>query len=430
MTPNEGVANAPIITSRGVGPVTEATPGVPETDGEWGEPYGEWSEEISGSPPNEEGWDYMIVSSGTDINWGPGYGDWEYGITYDGFGNWEIIDVWRDGTGECEGIGVRGRAWNDISGSTTQFRNGPTESSENAPMGGTWTWGYRYNRTKTKAWNLDVFGDWTYYGDWIDCGVYCSWDDWIKPWCTPPHLMDERHQWRASKYHGYSSPLGYGYMDEYYWRCMSRTRYSNNSEWSAWEDVNNHGYLPFPPFAIETPYNVDELGIVSNWNVRFVQRGEQVIVQKQPTKYFHVVNTTYKKRTKTWIPGDNGTPEIPGSASVNAVSSVNTSFASFSVNSSGISLGGDGSHSHTINILTTATSNDAAHTHTVSASGIADIDVSGKTESGGAHSHTYSFKYKDLYLLDILGNPTTVKVPNAGETTVKNRKMRIWRRTA
>jgi hypothetical protein len=137
-----------------------------------------------------------------------------------------------------------------------------------------------------------------------------------------------------------------------------------------------------------------------------------------------VTGVQYERRTKTWVPGTPEIPYNPGSGSVNAVSSVNTSFTSFSVNTSGISLGGDGSHSHTISIPTSGSSNENGHTHAVLASGIADINVSGSTISGGAHSHTFNFQYSEL--IDINNQNTRI----ASETTVKNRKMRIWRRTA
>jgi hypothetical protein len=136
------------------------------------------------------------------------------------------------------------------------------------------------------------------------------------------------------------------------------------------------------------------------------------------------VEDTYKKRSKTWVDANDGSPEIPGSGIAYAVSSVNTSFTSFSVNTTGISLGGDGSHSHTISIPTSGSSNENGHTHTVSASGIADINVSGSTISGGTHNHTFDFIYNELK--DISNQNTKI----ATETTVKNRQMRIWRRTA
>jgi hypothetical protein len=122
------------------------------------------------------------------------------------------------------------------------------------------------------------------------------------------------------------------------------------------------------------------------------------------------------------------TSAVAANGSISVVTSVTPSTSSIS---GSFSTASGGSHSHTVSIpSTTTTTESAPHTHTVNASGNNLIEVEGQTISGGTHSHTYSFKYRDLYLLDLLGNPTTVKVPIAGETTVKNRKMRIWRRTA
>jgi hypothetical protein len=234
------------------------------------------------------------------------------------------------------------------------------------------------------------------------------------------------HQYRSQRYGGWE-------LGAKSWSCEWRQRNWQNipnlpkvhGPWSNWNPVLGSdasyilGTVPIGPTPTQaTAANADVNGIATYWQTQLIKKGENMIIQRRPVKWFPGSNGTYKKRTMTWIPSNNGT------GSVDAVSSVNTSFTSFSVNTSGISLGGDGSHSHTISIPTSGSSNENGHTHTVSASGIADINVSGNTESGGAHSHTFDFKYNELN--DISNQNTRI----ASETTVKNRKMRIWRRTA
>jgi hypothetical protein len=422
MSPSQAVTGAPSTGSTNVGPVIEPT------DGHWCEPYGEWSDEIRGNPPNEEGWDYMIVSPNS---WGPGYGDGEYGLS--GWTDWEAIDKSRGVIlgGGGTGAGVIGSLTVLMANEIVQYKWDPI-GRENVVFGGQVEWMDISRRTRL-GWVEDIDG-WRYYGEWVDDeNPLCSWSDWIKPpcWGRGEHNMTENgeDQYRSTRYGAWG-------LGGHNWHCEYRHRNWQNipnlpkvhGPWSDWTPMHVYplGDVTYPTQGpTQSDAVADENGIITYWDTQLTKKGENMIIQRRPVKRFFGSNGTYKKRTKTWIPGNNG------SGSVDAVSSVNTSFASFSVNTTGISLGGDGSHSHTINISTTATSNDAAHTHSVTASGIADIDVSGKTESGGTHSHTYSFKTnRDLYLLDLLGNLTSVKVPIAGETTVKNRKMRIWRRTA
>jgi hypothetical protein len=104
---------------------------------------------------------------------------------------------------------------------------------------------------------------------------------------------------------------------------------------------------------------------------------------------------------------------------------------SLSVTISGGSGGSGGSdHTHTLNIPTNTSSNTDTHIHTVTASENNAISVTGNTTSGGTHSHTFQFNYRDLLLAINNVNSINEKVKIATETTVKNRQMRIWRRTA
>jgi hypothetical protein len=208
--------------------------------------------------------------------------------------------------------------------------------------------------------------------------------------------------WITSTVNGYMTSDGY-----------------NSDKWSFWR----FEVVVLTPHWLVLDSHGNEVGLGSL----------QHIWVREKLGWYEGSPATYKKRSKTWVPGDNATyeqrtktwhPPVAGSGSVNAVSRVNTSYTSFSVNTTGISLGWDGSHSHSISIPTSGSSNENGHTHTVSASGIADINVSGSTTGGGAHSHTFDFIYNELK--DITNQNTRI----ASETTVKNRKMRIWRRTA
>jgi hypothetical protein len=255
---------------------------------------------------------------------------------------------------------------------------------------GNWEYGFPGDPPPdTNEWDYEVDtpgggGYWdSPYGDPIELGLY-TWRRYT--------IDGHECKWFLTNADGYYTSDGY-YSDK--WFFIMETVILN-PPWSVVDEFGNHGSLA----SAQCIFVREKLG-------------------------WHEHLASYKRRTKTWVPGNNG------SGSVNAVSSVNTSFISFTVNTTGISLGGDGSHSHTISIPTSGSSNENGHTHTISASGTADINVSGRTESGGIHSHTFDFKTnRDLYLLDLFGNLTTAKVPIAGETTVKNRKMRIWRRTA
>jgi hypothetical protein len=194
-------------------------------------------------------------------------------------------------------------------------------------------------------------------------------------------------------------------------------------DWGDWVDIGSGSGSSEYFYNVTLPafYASHQSSRLEEYNVRTESGGPDNIsytFEKRNGVPHNNMDGIYKRRTCTWH------DPIPESGSVNAVSSVNTSFVSFSVNTTGISLGGDGSHSHTISIPTSGSSNENGHTHTVSASGIADINVSGSTISGGAHSHTFIFKYSELK--DISNQNTRI----ASETTVKNRKMRIWRRTA
>jgi hypothetical protein len=319
MTPNEVVVSAPSTTSRGVGPVIEPVPEVLDTDGEWGEPNGDWSDPIEGSPPNEEGWDYEVISTGTP-------------------GGWELV------------------------------------------------------------------GDFRFHEN------YCTLHDWNNPPCEGHDGYYGVGNWQSIRY---QHP---NYIDGFYWECTSREINPNNGVVTL-NRIHIIELGSIPSDGGKQDEWVD--GNLISYSYILERSGDWMVIREGTFERVWGTSGTYKRRTKTWIPGDNGTPEIPGSGSVNAVSSVNTSFTSFTVNTTDISLGGDGSHSHTISIPTSGSSNGTGHTHTISASGIADINVSGSTISGGAHSHTFDFTYSSL---------SGAKI--ASETTVKNRKMRIWRRTA
>jgi hypothetical protein len=363
----------------------------------------------------------MIVSSNS---WGPGYGGGEYGLS--GWTGLETMDKQRFvmSGGGGTGIGVLGST--TILTGNLQYE---VIETENLVFGGTVEWRNVSKRTEL-GW-VKVSGEWRYYGEWVDDGVLCSWSDWIEPpcWGEGKHNMEENgeYQYRSQRYGAWG-------LGSHSWSCEWRQRNWQNipnlpkvhGPWSNWNPVIGSdaiyilGVVPPPtqgPTRV-TAANADADGIATEWDTQLIKRGENIIIQRRPVKLFFGSNGTYKKRTKTWVPSNNGSGEV------NAVSSVNTSFASFSVNTSGISLGGDGSHSHTISIPTSGSSNENGHTHTVEANGTADINVSGSTISGGAHSHTFDFIYSELK--DISDRNTRI----ASETTVKNRKMRIWRRTA
>jgi hypothetical protein len=285
--------------------------------------------------------------------------------------------------------------------STTSRGVGPVIAPTNGEwVYGNWEYGFPGDPPPdTNEWDYEVDTPPEIYGEWVPYGTLCALDVWNDPSCT--NHPEGLRLYRSSKFF-----LNDGDWVRYYWRCEGRWMDGvDNPQGTDWWFVHNVYIGSYERIRTNYPY-YDEY--------RLVESGSHINVE---TRSSWTVGT-YKRRAKTLVPGDNG------SGSVNAVSSVNTSYTSFSVSTSGVSLGGDGSHSHMISIPTSGSSNENGHTHTVLASGIADINVSGSTESGGAHSHTFDFMYNELK--DISNQNTRI----ASETTVKNRKMRIWRRTA
>jgi hypothetical protein len=378
MSPSQAVTSAPSTGSRGVGPVIEPT------NGEW--VYGNWEYGFPGSPPPDTNeWDYEVDTPGGGGYWDSNWNDWEdYGT----------------------------------------FPSVPA-NTYNPPV--------EYRKKENKP---EVYGDWepNGYSDWQ---VYVHFPVGNELGTVFGVQIVKFSDSDKLEYKAYSIISGEERPEGEVWNIeggfIVRYRGKGYYPLGGVNAVTNP--VPVPTDPDTEDYKTDDVWYTlidgtkhkSSMQV-LLKRTKSVIgykVERRTKNWISDTGGTYKRRTKTWVPGNNG------SGSLNAVSSVNTSFISFTVNTSGVSLGGDGSHSHTISIPTSGSSNENGHTHTVSASGTADINVSGRTESGGAHSHTFDFKTnRDLYLLDLFGNLTTAKVPIAGETTVKNRKMRIWRRTA
>jgi hypothetical protein len=352
MEPDQVVTSSPSTGSTGVGPVIQPVDGyysygnwvyggtgsppadtstmeyrvlTSATDGEWGPPYGEWSDEITGVPPNEDGWDYWILS-GVNGYWGEPYGEWEY-------------------------VGMMNQ-WNQM------------------PVNGEYEYRRSIRDNNNDPWPNSSYTAWS------------EWEEHVTPLAGGGYPYPDTDTTEYHSFRVFFQEVSGKYFLAYYSRTRAFMGYLVEKRRRTWHD-------PIPG-----------------------------VYWKRTMTWVPGSPATYEQRTKTWH------PPIPGSGSVNAVSRVNTSFTSFSVNTGGISLGGDGSHSHTISIPTSGSSNENGHTHTVSASGIADINVSGNTISGGAHNHTFNFMYNELK--DISNQNTRI----ASETTVKNRKMRIWRRTA
>jgi hypothetical protein len=428
--PSELVANAPSISSTGVGPVIAP---VPAQDGYYS--YGTWSGIKTGVPPNNAGMDYEVITSPTEGI--PGEGEWVYGTwsdpisgspPYQAGWEYEILSSGTDGH-----LGD----WSEWEHINTVYNTSPTEE---------------YRAYYTEDWHN--WGNPTNPGDQIGT-VYN----------VPPNIDTETYKEEYSITHKGLTDWIYGWIEDNSWRHQYWGPWNPDGKTNLNENEKNelisknifvreyddnttipgsilvhYIYNNYANNEKTITYDIYFFPHTGQWTVHSIRRKIVYKVERRTQTWVDGVGGIYKRRTKTWV--DGGTPADPGSyrertktwhppvqatdgsGSVDAVSSVNTSFASFSVNTSGISLGGDGSHSHTVNIPTTATSNDAAHTHSVTANGTADINVSGSTISGGAHSHTFDFNYNELK--DISNQNTRI----ASETTVKNRKMRIWRRTA
>jgi hypothetical protein len=465
MAPNQGVVSEPSRTSRGVGPVIQPvdgyysygewvyggtgnppadtstmeyrvlTPATPDGDGQW--VYGPWSGTISGVPPYEDGWDYEVLTSGEGH--------------YEATGSWEstgeVATVPSNDANYEYRVDSTNHTWSDWSyygiyatvpnnTGNDEYRKALIEpevySEWNPKDKNTWTNWSSLEGAVAAPWGVvningvdkQIIG----YADYGKCkfratdGLYgpeCPWG------AEGGYYVEIRSQ-------GYSS-TNWKYL------LIAAIPHDTNTEEYESEDV----YYKLNDGTTWKPYGNNACGIVlirtrSFLGYKIEKRTKSItgyIVSRRTRTWVPGTGSgTYKRRTKTWVLGGTpGTyerrtktwhPPVAGSGSIDVVSSMNTSFATFSVNTTGISLGGTGSHSHTISIPTSGSSNENGHTHTVLASGIADINVSGSTISGGTHSHTFNLNYSELK--DISNQNTRI----ASETTVKNRKMRIWRRTA
>jgi hypothetical protein len=242
-------------------------------------------------------------------------------------------------------------------------------------------------------------GRWVIVGEWSHYATICSSDAWNNPPCGG-HAGSESIQYSTHR-----GSVNMGDYTYYYWSCEYRTHSdpplpgSNPiTGWSDWR--NTHG--------------------------ESVQIGGWSYPSSDPDHEYQIrvgANTAdVYIADRKWIPPTEATGEVLVGTSV-----ITTTQFSGSINSLPINI--SGSHSHTINIPTTTSNNDSTHTHSITANRSNAISVTGNTTSGGTHIHTFQFNYRDLFLAVNNVNSINEKVKIATETTVKNRQMRIWRRT-